>query len=113
MDQEKMSQNGSASVKTIREFFERGIPIDIYLPDGWGAGRHDGQFALKSVSQRGAELIVDFGEGFCLPVSGDTGSVREIVTTVPEPSGPRRSSLPGFRSWRTARSPEHVGITKG
>ncbi len=78
-----MTQNGRVAVKTIKALFERGVPVDLYLPDGWSGGRPgENQFNLKAVTPQPGKLIVNLGGGWRLTAHGEAVSVRPIVTKV-------------------------------
>jgi hypothetical protein len=77
-----------SSTDQITKFFERGLAVDLRLPDDWFGGRPmENQHALTFIAERPARLIIELDERILLTFTGEHLSVQEVTTDVLDPAG--------------------------
>ncbi len=81
----------------IEDFFGRGFPVGLYLPDGWYGGRPmDNQHELTLALDRPARLLVELDEHVLLTFTGESMTVERTTTHVLDGAGTPAVRVAGF-----------------
>jgi hypothetical protein len=92
-----MGYQESQFAEPITDCFNRDVPVDLYLPDGWYSGRPmDAQHHLTFVLERPARLIVELDQRILLTFTGEELAVRRVVTDVLDSAGTPAVEIAGF-----------------
>jgi hypothetical protein len=84
--------------KVVEAFFNRGVNVDLHLPDGWYGGRAmENQHDLTLVVERPARLIVELDERILLTFTGDALTVRPTTTDVLDAGGTPAVEIADFK----------------